>query len=416
MKLFSFIGLSWCCLTGHAALAQQRVSSTDILATVKTDRGVTLQDNQIDYYQQHIKSLYFLDQVSLRTRTDEFDWARQDYAARLDVNGLGKLYRSRGLQQADLETVRAQKADLFHSALLERYSLLARYFSLEKEVAIRRKLKVITEDKIRVLEQIAAYSAAADPEEMMKTDFEKDDIVIKISENESEMAQIKAIFAIFFGSTDSLQIDTANVISTDRMLLLLNGQTDSINTNPGIFEKEAKIAKIRAEYHLEEAKQLQTLDFIQLRYSQRNNPPLFNKFDIAVGLTLPYNASSRVKKSELFIEQHAAEQELTLYREKLQRLVVDNFQALKGLQSQRLLIQQQITDSRNRYAPEKNTSLQKNGVSALLQFNELLLKRSLRITEIDREIASRYLEILYLTGRMSEQPLLNYLRNDLAGF
>ena len=416
MKLFSLAGFGLCCLVSHAVQSQQRVTSSDLLATVYTDRAVTLQEDQVNYYQRKIKSLHFVDQVSLRTRTDEFDRARQDYSARLKVNGLGEMYRSRGLQQADLGTVQAQKADLFHDALFDRYSQLARYFSLEKEVALRRKMKIVCEDKIRVLEQIALYSEDADPDEMMKTDFEKDELALKISVNETEIAQIKGWFGAIFPNIDSLQIDTTGLISTEKMLLLINGRPDSVNTNPGIFEKEAEIAKIRAEYHLEESKQLQTLDFIQLRYNQRSDLPQFYKFDVAVGVTLPYNGSNRVKKSELVIEQHAAEQELLLYRENLQRLVAENFREMKGLESQRTIVQQQIAGARSRYAPEKNTSLDKNGVRALLQFEEMQLKRTLRLTEIDRSIAEHYLEILYLTGRMSQQPLLNYLRSDLAGF
>ncbi len=404
-------------LPAPTAVAQQRVSGSDVLATAKTDHAITMQGDMVNYYQQKIKALHFVDQVSLRTRTDELDWARQDYSARLKVNGLGELYRSRGLQRAELETVKAQQADLLHDALLERYMLLARYYGLEKEVAIRRRLKVVGEDKISVLEQIALYSADADPGEIMKTDFEKDEQVLKIAENQAEQQEIKSVIAGYFQSPDStLQIDTTGIISTEKMLLLLSLNPDLVNANPGITEKEADVAKIQSEYLLEEARQLQTLDWIQMRYSKRVEAPLLYKFDVSVGVNLPYNASSRVKKSELLIEKHAAEQEVILYRENLQRQVSKNLAEMKGLQQQRKVVEQQITAARNRYSPEKNTGLDKNGVRAVLQFEEMQLKRQLRLVEIDQVVADRYIEILYLTGKMSEQPLLNYLRSDLAAF
>ena len=401
------------CFTFFTGAAQQKLSSGDLLATVFTDRAVAVQEQQIGYYQQHIKALHFVDQVGLRARTDEFDWAQHNYAARLKVNGLGEMYRSRGLQRAVLATEQAQKNDLFNDAVFERYSLLARYFVLEKENAVRQKLIVVFADKVSVMEQIATNTADSDPGELMKTDFEKEDQVLKIRENEAEMLQIKNWFSAYFPDAAQMTIDTANVISTDEILRLMNLRNDFSMNNPSIAEQESKIAEIQAEYKLEEAKQLQTLDFIQLRYDNGSTAPLFYQFDVSVGISLPYNASARVKKSELIIEKHAAEQELALYREKLTQQVNENYELLKQLEARRKLIFEQNTTMQQRYAPEKNTTLDKNGIRAMLQFEELRLKRDLKLADLDEEITARYLEILYLTGKMVTAPMVNYLADDL---
>lgn len=401
------------CVVCFTANAQQKVSSGDLLATVFSDRKVAVQEQQIGFYQQNIKSLHFVDQVGLRARTDEFDWAQHNYSARLKVNGLGEMYRSRGLQQAVLSTEKAQKNDLFNDAVFERYSLLTRYFVLVKENTVRQKLIVVFDDKVRVMEQIAANTPESDPGELMKTDFDKEDQVLKIRENEAEMLQIKNWFSAYFPNAAQMNIDTANLISTEEIIRVASLNTYLPLSNPSIAEQESKIAEIQAEYKLEEAKQLQTLDFIQLRYDNGSNAPLFYQFDVSVGITLPYNASSRVKKSELVIEKNAAELELMLYREKVSQQVNENYAQMQQLEARRKLILEQNTAMKERYAPEKNTTLDKNGIRAMLQFEELRLKRDLKLADIDEEITARYLEILYLTGKMAASPMVNYLADDL---
>ena len=402
------------CIATLSLAAQNTTTGGIILATVFSDPDVKAQTNIIDYQRQTSTRLPFLDQVSLRTETDEFRLARQRYTTRFSVNGLLEKRQYRKWMQTSIQVAETGREDRFLSALYDRYNDLADYYAIVRTIPIQQQLLVVYNDKLKVLETLAASDVETDLKEMMQTEYELDELLVRIQKNTTHQAHLEQHFGALMYSSAPSPIDTAGWMSPQKMFERLNGIVDSSITTPDLLEKEAKIAQIKAEYALENARSHQMLDFIQFRYADKFEDPFRFDASVGVGFTLPYNGTRTAKKHLLSIEQHTAEQELNALRNQVKEAVHDNWQSLQNAWQQYQLLNTQIQQAEKRYATAQIATLGPNGVEALLQLRELQLKRQLKLRETENEIREQYLEILFLSGRLSEKPLINYLLANLA--
>lgn len=402
------------CIATFSLAAQTATNGGSILATVFSDPGVKAQTNIVDFQRQTSTRLPLLDQVSLRTETDEFRLARQRYATRFSVNGLLEKRQYRKWMQTSIQVAETGREDRFLSALYDRYNDLADYYAIVRTLPIQQQLLVVYNDKLKVLETLAASDVETDLKEMMQTEYERDELLVRIQENATQQAHLEQHFGALMYISTPTPIDTAGWMSPQKMFERLNGIVDSSITTPDVLEKEAKIAQIKAEYQLEKARSHQMLDFIQFRYADKYEDPFRFDASISMGFTLPYNGTRNAKKNLLSIEQHSAEQELLALRNQVKEAVQENWEALNNTYQQHQLLHSQIQQSEKRYATAHIATLGPDGVEALLQLRELQLKRQLKLQATEDNIREQYLEILFLSGRLSEKPLINYLQANLA--
>lgn len=402
------------CIATFSLAAQTATNGGSILATVFSDPGVKAQTNIVDFQRQTSTRLPLLDQVSLRTETDEFRLARQRYATRFSVNGLLEKRQYRKWMQTSIQVAETGREDRFLSALYDRYNDLADYYAIVRTLPIQQQLLVVYNDKLKVLETLAASDVETDLKEMMQTEYERDELLVRIQENATQQAHLEQHFGALMYISTPTPIDTAGWMSPQKMFERLNGIVDSSITTPDVLEKEAKIAQIKAEYQLEKARSHQMLDFIQFRYADKYEDPFRFDASISMGFTLPYNGTRNAKKNLLSIEQHSAEQELLALRNQVKEAVQENWEALNNTYQQHQLLHSQIQQSEKRYATAHIATLGPDGVEALLQLRELQLKRQLKLQATEDNIREQYLEILFLSGRLSEKPLTNYLLANLS--
>lgn len=402
------------CIATFSLAAQTATNGGNILATVFSDPGVKAQTNIVDFQRQTSSRLPLLDQVSLRTETDEFRLARQRYATRFSVNGLLEKRQYRKWMQTSIQVAETGREDRLLSALYDRYNDLADYYAIVRTLPIQQQLLVVYNDKLKVLETLAASDVETDLKEMMQTEYERDELLVRIQENATQQAHLEQHFGALMYLNTSTPIDTAGWMSPQKMFERLNGIVDSSMTTPDVLEKEAKIAQIKAEYQLEKARSHQMLDFIQFRYADKFEDPFRFDASVSMGFTLPYNGTRNAKKNLLSIEQHSAEQELLALRNQVKEAVQENWESLTNTYQQHQLLLSQIQQSEKRYATAHIATLGPDGVEALLQLRELQLKRQLKLQATEDNIREQYLEMLFLSGRLSEKPLINYLLANLS--
>ncbi|MBK8921932.1 MAG: hypothetical protein IPM81_10520 [Saprospirales bacterium] len=110
----------WAGIHAAAGIAQNALSTADVLASARRDMAVILQAEQMDYARQTAPRLPFVEQVGLRTETDRFDWQRQEFLARLNVNGLKEMRRQGQYQQSVQQLPGSSTRRLLHEALAKR--------------------------------------------------------------------------------------------------------------------------------------------------------------------------------------------------------------------------------------------------------------------------------------------------------
>ncbi len=407
-----------CSFLLYASIHSQSVIPVSrILSSVRDDDKISLQQQHIDYINRTNRNIPFADQVSLRTETDRFLVYRQEYLARLSVNGFGEMNKQRKLNQATLVTEQQVIRQYEHESLLNRYDAVSTYKYLLRRLALQADLNLVLADKVSVLNKLAALNTGVEVDELIKEEYDRDALVLDMDESQSQFEIIKnRIKAWLETSDDTWALDTSGFISTAQMQLVIHDQSQSASMNPWITEKQLSLDETRAAYNLEKASASQMLDFFQIRYANRPNETLISEFSAGFGINLPFKGSSRVKLAELKIEQDNIQQEMQQDLLELNESIVDAKQQMDALIKRKKIAEDQWLDSQHKFSFENPIPLQADGPMTLLKAHELQIKRKLYILDLDQEIINQYVKILDLTGAISAAPLVNYLSAGLENY
>lgn len=383
-----------------------------ILASALNAPAVKAQDQWIGQIQDVSPRLPWLDQWGVRTETDRFEPARQQYATRFNFNGLAEKKYYRRWVRTYTAVAQADQAESLLDAVGERYSALIQYHNARQALALQQQLELVYRDQRSFYQQLSAAQANARLNDLLKAEQDMENTQLDMIRLERDIAQLEQQFSAWTGSTPPVVPDTAGWISPARMIALAVAMTDSILPSPDMLQLAAERAQIAAERRLEQARGRQVLDFIQLQYRDRLEEPFRNDASVSMGFTLPYNGSRQAKKRLLDIERFQAEQQ---YSELQERIKNEAFGKLNTLQVQYRQYQQaaqQLSDAVQRYATTRFSALGTDGIEAQLLLQELLLKRKLKIAFHLEEMQKTYLDILQITGKSTQKPYINFLSEN----
>lgn len=397
---------------------QLLISSGNVLASARQDLAVDLHQQQLEYIQQTNLNLPFVNQISFRTETDRFDISRQEYVGRVSVNGLGEIHQQRLLQDSDFSSKENMQRVYFHEALAERYQAIASYRHIQRQLQVQYEFRQVYEDKVNVLNKMAALNAGADLDELIKTEYDLDNLDLKIAESEAILEQLRlAIQTMMALDSTSWQLDTAEFVTTDQIELVIAGIPETVLQNPEIVEKQIKIDQLNAEYNYEKAQSNQVLDFVQVRYANLPiSTDLNRELSVGLAINLPFKGTSRVSMREIAIDKNAANQNMQLYLAELSRQVATSKLQVVALGKRYRLANQQWQDSQARFTLEHPQNAQTEGPLTLLNARELQFKRQMNLLDIERDLMEQYLNILDWTGTLSEEPSINYLSKQLSAY
>lgn len=397
--------------------AQTLISSDFVLASAQQDLTVILQGKQLDFIQKNKRHLPFADQVGIRTETDRFELRRQEYLARLNVNGIGEMRQQRKLMQAEQVEEESRLRLFLHEALLERYQTLGAFYLARRRLILQQQLLLVYDDQVKVLQRMAAADAGADVTDLIKAEYDRDELTLKMAETEGHLQMLRQLIGLYLpGIGENWQLDTSGFISPPDIARVVAAFPESGFRHPEIDEKQADIGRIDAEYALEKARERQMLDFFQVRHHNRPEEGFNRAFSVSLGLNLPYKGSSRVKMSELKIEKNAAGNELEMITADLDKQIAGFRRQIGVLAGQYRVAQLQWQNSQARFTLEQAGTLREAGPLPLLEAREGQLKRQFNLLDIESDMMETYLEILDLGGLLSQPPLVNYLSPGLPRF
>lgn len=396
---------------------QGLIKSGAVLASARQDLVLDLHQQQMEYIRQTNLNLPFVNQISLRTETDRFDISRQEYVARVSVNGFSEMHQQRLLQDADLSAKEGMRRVYWHEALVERYQAIASYRHIQRQLNIQLGFRQVYTDKVAVLKKMAALNAEADVDELIKTEFDLDNLDLKIAESEDLLEQLRhSIQTMMTIDSNTWQLDTSDFITPTEIEVVVAEMPESVLQNPQVVEKQVKIDQIGAAYNYEKAQSNQIFDFFQVRYANLPFAPIERELSVGLAINLPFKGASRVNMSELAIDKNAASQNMQLYLSELNRQVASSKLQVEALGKRFRLANQQWQDSQTRFTLEHPENMQAEGPMTLLNARELQLKRQMNLLDIERDIMDQYLKILDWTGQLSEDPSVNYLSSELSTY
>ncbi|MCR9287254.1 MAG: hypothetical protein NXI23_07735 [Bacteroidetes bacterium] len=409
LVLFLFLSIS--------SFSQKLFSTTDLLRTAQDEPVVNLKNRELDFLQNTNFELPLVDELEFRTETDEFVWRRQEYLLRMSFNGYQKHLKQDLFHHSLIASEESEKQFLLHQQLLRKYIQLVNYVFQKRELAHLEKEKLVLKDQIYVMRKLGASSTELDLDDLVDAENDLFDLESDELELNGDLSTLRKAFSVDLKTNAPIEIDTTNFIE----ISILQSTLPSIFTNndkhPKIIQQQRNIDQVISEYALEEAENKQIIDFVQLKYTgARKSMNFGEEWSIGAGLRIPTKGTNRLKLNELELERIEEENQLQLYQIQLAERIQKAQNKLNILFDQHDLIQSQLKNSQASYALEKlNTTTPKNTL-VLLQIQEGVLKRQKRLLGIEYNIFRSYLDLLDLTGKVSEIPLRNYLSIGFESF
>lgn len=409
LVLFLFLSIS--------SFSQKLFSTTDLLRTAQDEPVVNLKNRELDFLQNTNFELPLVDELEFRTETDEFVWRRQEYLLRMSFNGYQKHLKQDLFHHSLIASEESEKQFLLHQQLLRKYIQLVNYVFQKRELAHLEKEKLVLKDQIYVMRKLGASSTELDLDDLVDAENDLFDLESDELELNGDLSTLRKAFSVDLKTNAPIEIDTTNFIE----ISILQSTLPSIFTNndkhPKIIQQQRNIDQVISEYALEEAENKQIIDFVQLKYTgARKSMNFGEEWSIGAGLRIPTKGTNRLKLNELELERIEEENQLQLYQIQLAERIQKAQNKLNILFDQHDLIQSQLKNSQASYVLEKlNTTTPKNTL-VLLQIQEGVLKRQKRLLGIEYNIFRSYLDLLDLTGKVSEIPLRNYLSVGFESF
>ena len=393
-----------------------RLSTTIILATAKSQLGVQLEQEKAEYLKDNYFELPILEDVEFRTETRDFDIKQQEYRVRLTPNSYRQREALRQLHQAQIIETETEELLFLHDYLEERYTLILQHFFAENVLAIRRQQLLVFEDQLTVLRR-SFNLPRFNINDLIRAEEDKQEIEREILELENVLRFTEQIFQRWTATAAIFKIDSTRFIELEQVMELARSISKPIENHVEFVEVKKELDRIYQEYRVQKSEDLTIVDYIELRYQKRNKNDVFReKFAIGAGFRLPYKNSSELDVMELKVEKLERENRLKLIEAEIVEDIKRIQQEMENQYSLYQLLESQMKDNQTAFAIEQYQKI--TGVSPLplLKMKESTFKKELERQKVAQELYDLFIDLLDVSGRMSAQPYQNFLSKSLENF
>jgi hypothetical protein len=388
--------------SGFSALAQINVE--DYLSAPFQSAEITGLAEQLDFINNESFRSPLFREMELRIRSKTFDIDPDDVRLRLGfINPMerraNKNYES--TQTEYLEIKYAYEANLI---LANRYKQLIKHFHLtEYDALLTAEVNQLLAAYEQIQQQKASFKEWAETDErILKKELEREDVNSSIEMTEHLIGEI-------LGVEDAVHWDNFEVISVARMQDVLLPDTVLLPKKVELALKSYELEQ--KAYLIEKAESHSNIGYIQAEYDLQNEEAFKDGLGFQLGVSIPlFNPDKpKLQREKLdLLEQEYKVQEVkdenSLDKYKLNEKFRRNIRSY-------LLLTERL---------DKLEALSKNityddmeDFLAMINYHGNL--RALK-QESYLDCLNTYIDILALSGRLSEAPYINYLSNALSPF
>ncbi len=402
-KLLSslLIVLVGCCFT---SLCAQSSPTSAYLSSFRSSSAL----RTFDAYSGKVNDLNFslpgVDEINLRTETDQFNLSRQEYALRVMFNnwGAGKSYKSeKAWLMAKIE---ADKGLYGAELLLSKYfDLVDLYHHIQKTEAYIQD-SIFADSMIRATVNNILADQSNDVDDLLNWEERKFVAHQKLQEEKSSASLLQSY-------TGFTSFDWSNWPDVTFMKSVLE-QYSFEGLSPSVskaFEADSMLLEDR--WAVSRKNDHRLLDYAQLRYSRRDNLLFQDEFSIGLGFRLPYKGTQKKQSNDYRIELLDLQQEKAIELAEKESAINDAMKKFNLLliQWNALISTESLPASVNLSNPE---------VSRLYEIEKRKrgIENNAKKLDLKKKITEQYLQTLYLQGEMEKSPCVNYLSTLLPVF
>ena len=393
-----------------------QLTTTDILASAKNGEAIAFQKKKMEYLQQSVTTLPWIDEIDIRTETHDLDLLEQEYTVRVSPNTKKEREKQKALQQSSMAINAADERILISEYLQERYSLIVDVYHFQKLKKLKQDYTELYADRLQVLRKSMTLPRF-DVNDLINAEDEMQELQREIFELDEGLKMASELTYEWTGQNALLQFDENKFIDIERVMSIARGlRMDPSETHVKLMKWQLSMEHTLREIDLEKAQDKKWIDFFQVKYGGRNSAEFRENFALGFAATIPLKRSEQLKINELELDRIIQENNYVRIKEELTKSMERTRSEMESKYRLFQLIQSQLENSQAELVLQQYQKIAGASPIAMLRLKESDLKKRVELFKIQQDIYRLYVSLLDISGRMGHPPFKNYLSEDLESF
>jgi len=408
-----FLGLiCTLCFLPFIGVGQILVTTGQILSTAKDQAQFQLQERKLDFLKNTPHELPLIDRWEFRTQTHDLDLTEQRFTFRVRPNSRKERLSQRQLHFSTIQFHQEETRKVLLKGIQQRYNTCLTLLLATKRKQLMMDLETVYQELSKLYEENGLL------DEMLEAEEAYEAISLELFDYEQEIGRAIRKTQYFLSDKADFEIATTDFLSINELkkrMLTVNANEPIINPTLGLLENEINL--VEKELLIEDAKQQKWFNFAQIRYGGSDSfNPFRETFKVSLAFNLPTKGNNILKTNQLELTKIAAENdwgETSYFLEKERKNALRDLsnwlEKYESLTQNLIAVQDKMTQS---FSVNNNVDYE----LLSLKIRAHVLRKNLRLHQIEEKIYQAYLDWLGITGKMIKLPLVNYLTPDFRQF
>jgi hypothetical protein len=405
--------VAWCFFFMFPFLAQGQVSMEDFLYAALEEPALKSFTHQDDFLNTKPYRLAPIQKLEFRTRSNQLDPERQDFALRLNAANPWEVKRTNQYFKSYQEFVQLNRDRQVKESLMTRYQVIIEWVYYQEIQTWKEEDKRNTEKLISILEA-QRYSGYFDAGDYVKLKLDQVEKAIALEEARFEIDnQRKRVAGLFEKATlKTINWQASEIIPLQNLEAVVDSLSRVETVGGEVAYRQKQVDLANTEWQLEKANV--SVGFLQTQYQDFRIEQGRKPWSISAGITIPVFNPNKGDMTKRKLEMMEAEG--------------DRDQARNDQQTGRELTQAKIKSLMKRYTEVNTmmndlkvgtlaTTLQQmddSNPSAVIRLQSNLINLKIMATRLKQQIYLTYLEFLSYSEVLQQRPLINYLSPQLS--
>jgi hypothetical protein len=349
--------------------------------------------DRYEEYKSNITSIKFnspfVDEVNLRTETDQNNLARQEFALRVIFNGVGisKIYKQQ--KEIYLQRNQIEREEKLQDQLFGLYSDLIDANFMMRRRRLFDDQKVFSENRLQHYIRIIGTGASVSAKDVLKVEEEIYKSTLERGQIDKKLSGLQAKYGTSFKNLLDLWSIDELLTKVEKIVIVKN---QSFDYRKALLDQD----DTKVDFRIRSRNDHRILDYAQIRYSKRDNLLFEDEFSLGLGLRLPYKGSLRREKDRVLLDNYDFIRSTEINH-------VDRLQEFNELKEKFMLLVGQIRfyNRTNDQVFKTLNSAHPDNAEEVFYFKEdLRIGSSFKVLEIEQELWHKYLEILKVAEQL----------------
>mgnify|MGYP000990259128 FL=1 len=361
------------------------------------------------------KSVYRLapiQKLEFRTESNQLDRTRQDYGLRINPANPFEVKRTTQYFKTYQELLYLDRDRTLKELLYARYLVIIGWVYYQEILELKEEDKKTTEKLLAILEG-QRFSGLFDAEDYMELKMEQVDKIIEVEETLFEIDnQKRSVDALYNGARlKSVSWPVSTLISLERLEVVVDSLFNLSARAGEAAYREKQIDLAKREWQLEKSNI--NMGFLQTEYQERRIAQNRRPWSISMGITIPVFNPNKGDMTKRKLEMLEAEGEFNAAKNDQLAGREINREKIKSLIKRYRDVQTMVQSLNVGAVAATLQQIKDTNPIAVVRMQNNLIKLKVMAARLRQEIYLGYLDFLSYAEVLQQQPVKNFLVNDL---